>query len=425
MTSSPSSPALETGLRSLQAAAFCGLGTQHIFLACVTPLAMALGLPAWLFSLVLAASGLAWIAGTRWWGRSHRAQGPALRTALSGLGLAMLALAGWTAGLPGWTGTWPASVQAAVLLASRSAMSFCLAGIPVLAMSWLAAHTPPAGRAVTLSRYASAGALGMVLAPAVAALASQAALPTVLAVTALLPICGAAWMRHWPQALPPLAAQTGQSSGPAQAVAQAERSGAMPGIRPPGAPSPCSSPAWPLRMGAGLAYGAVIACNLSLSFLWPERHGMDGAQALSWSGISLAAAGLGAPLAQAWMRRRPWRDDAQGMQAGALSAALGLAGMALTPWAWSVPPCLLLTGLGVAWLLPHLQSAAMAGVPPSQLRAVASQMAGMQGWAMLAAPAASVPLLAAGAAWPALAAAAALLGCLRWCPAPRPLSRLT
>lgn len=397
---------LEPGLRSLQAAAFCGLGTQHIFLACVTPLALALSLPGWLFSLVLAASGLAWIAGTRWWSVATGGHARLLREALAGLGLAMLALAGWTAWVPLCGQAWPPALHATALLACRAAMSFCLAGIPVLALSWLAAHAPAHQRARTLSRQASAGSLGMVLAPAVAAMASQAALPWVLAATALLPLAAALRPAPLPAPAAPVGGQAANGPGPA--------GGASP------APAHVT---WPLRLGAGLAYGGIIACNLSLAFLWTERHGLDGPQALFWSGLSLAAAGLGAPLAQAWTDRRPWSSDRHGVQVGALLAAAGLAAMALSPWAWMVPPCLLLTGLGVAWMLPHLQSAAMAGVGPSQTRAVASRMAGMQGWAMLAAPAACAPLLVAGAAWPALAAAAALLLFLLWPIAPLRASR--
>jgi MFS family permease len=142
-----------------------GMG-QSLLYVIFGPLARDIGLAEWQFGVLIAASNVAIVACSPFWGRTSESLGRKTVYLLGMLGFAVgyAALAyGIQAGLWGWLAPMPLFL---VLLGARLAYGVTAAAIQPAAMAYVADTTDAAGRGQGMALIAASGGLGTVIGPA-------------------------------------------------------------------------------------------------------------------------------------------------------------------------------------------------------------------------------------------------------------------
>ncbi len=355
---------------ALMAISFSVMGAAYTFVALAGPLVYQLGLAAWHLGLIITLVGVLWVAAAGRWGRWVAQQGSpwVLRRAVAGFVACYLGLAAWVAwALHGSASLPPLAWSLGVLLVLRVLMGGFMAGVPIAAMAWIGAHTPPAQRAAVMARQGAASTSGMVLAPALAGVLGAWSPALALALFGLLPLLSLLWL-HWqpPQGTP--ATAHGRPTPPTTAGLKLD-----PRLLRP----------W---LAALALYASVTVANVCAGLHLIDALGLAPTQAGAVTGLALAAAGLGLTAAQAWVSRHPQVAPQRWLSWGAALGALGFGSVALLPAASGLALSFGVAGLGMGMAFPGVAAWAANQVGPQEQAACAAAMSRAQGASMVLAP---------------------------------------
>ena len=354
-------------LTPLMGANFAVLSANYAFIALVGTLAYQLGLAAWHLGLVITTVGVLWVLCSPRWGRLAGRVGhaPALRRALTGVAISMLALAAYLHWALGQPAAPLAAVSFAVLLVTRVVTGACIAGVPVVSVGWMASRTAPSARAAVMARFGAAGAVGMIVSPPIAGwLGSSLGAPATLFIASLLPL------------LPLLL--LGRLEGTAPATTHA--------------PPPPAKLKWHdarIRLpwlSAFALYSVVIIANVCIGFYLIDQVGTTPAGAAAAAGTALGAAGLALMLSQSLVARLPKVTPIAWLRIGALLAGIGFGSVLLAAQPWMVAVSFFVAGSGMGLCFPALSALAANSVEGPEQGACAGAMSMAQGMSMVIAP---------------------------------------
>ncbi|MFC3123734.1 MFS transporter [Pseudoroseomonas globiformis] len=361
----------------------CSMGMMA-FTALAGPLLRVLGVAPWQFGLAMTLSGLLWMLMARPWGVASDRLGrkPVLLLGIGGFALAYLAFCAFIQ-YALWTQPAVWFVFAGLML-GRGAMGGFYAGVPPTSGALVADNTPPERRAAAMATLGSAGALGLVLGPALAAALAPQGLSLPLYGTALLPLV--ALVVIW-AALP---------------------------ATPPAAKGPRRVLRWRdprLRRPMAVAFTAMLGvanAQMMVGFLALDRLGLPPEQAANTAGIALTLVGVALLLSQALVRRLVW-PPARLVRIGGSVAALGFAAVALASTAPALWMAYFVAASGMGFVFPAFAAMAANAVGPQEQGAAAGTVAAAQGCGMVLGPVLGGALYALAPGAPYLAVAAALL----------------
>ena len=354
-------------LTPLMGANFAVLSANYAFIALVGTLAYQLGLAAWHLGLVITTVGVLWVLCSPRWGRlaGRIGHASALRRALTGVALSMLALAAYLQWALGQPAAPLAALSFAVLLVTRVVTGACIAGVPVVSVGWMASRTAPSARAAVMARFGAAGAVGMVISPPIAGwLGSNLGAPATLFVASLLPLL------------------------PLLLLGRLEASAPVTGSTPP----PSAKLKWHdarIRLpwfSSFALYSVVIVANVCIGFYLIDRVGTTPAGAAAAAGTALGAAGLALMLSQSLVARLPKTAPITWLRVGALLAGVGFGSVLLALQPWMVAVSFFVAGFGMGLCFPALSALAANSVEGPEQGACAAAMSMAQGMSMVIAP---------------------------------------
>ncbi|WP_424811532.1 MFS transporter [Roseococcus sp. YIM B11640] len=331
------------------------------FVALVGPIVRILGLQPWHAGAAVTAAGLAWMLFARPWGGASDRHGrrPVLLLGAAGFALAFLALMAFLD--RALSGAMPAWAAFAGMLLGRGVIGSFYAAIPATGQALIADRTPPVQRAGAMALLGAAGAVGMTMGPALAALLVPMGLYLPLYGSALLPFVGLAalWI-----GLPRDAALGREQQEPLR----------MTDAR--------------LRRPIALAFVAMLSVSVAqigVGFLALDRLGLAPAEAARAAGFALATVGVALILSQLLVARLRW-PLGRLVRVGGLVAALGFAFATLAVNIPLLCLCYFTAAAGMGWIFPAFAAMAANAVTPREQGAAAGVIGAVQGLGMMVGP---------------------------------------
>lgn len=377
------------GLKPLLFANMACTMAMMAFVAVVGPVSRALGLMPWQAGLSVTVSGGLWMLLARVWGAAsdRRGRRPVLLFGVGGVFVAYLlmclAIDGALRTLPGMLWSFLA------LVLTRGAVGGFYAAIPAVSQALIADHVPPQRRAAALAALGSAGAVGLVLGPAVAAALARFSLSAPLYGMLLLPLL--AWLVLW-RRLP--------REAPRAAAGQPAIRLADPRLRRP------MAVAFVAMFGVGIA-------QITVGFFALDRLGLPAAEAARVAGIALTLVGVALVLSQLLVRRLPL-GPARMIRIGGLVAAGGFGAALWVDSQISLWVCYFVSAAGMGWIFPAFSALAANAVQPHEQGTTAGSIGAAQGLGMVCGPFIGSLLYGVGPAVPYLLVAVLLMLMALW-----------
>jgi MFS family permease len=363
----------------LAANALC-LAAMMAFVAVIGPMVRTLGLAEWHGGLVVTLAGLAWMLLARFWGRASDRHGrkPVLLLGVAGFCLAYLALAVFL----DLTLADPPALIATLLALSliRGVIGGFYAAIPTCAAAIVADHTGPENRAAGMAALGAANGAGMVLGPLAGGLLATFSLTAPLYFAALLPALALALL--W--------------------IALPRTKAATPSVGPD-----CRLSDHRLRLplvGTFLATSCVIAAQVCVGFLALDRLGLEPQDAAKAAGLAMTAVGVTLILTQILVLRRKTVLPQTWLGLGSGIGALGFGLVVLVSSTPGLMAAYAVAACGMGMVFPSLQAMAANAVRTDEQGLAAGTVAAAQGLAMVVAPLASGGLYHISPSLPYLAA---------------------
>ena len=341
----------------------------YAFITIAGPMAYLMNLQAWHIGLIISTVGVVWMVTARFWGHIADIRGRVftLRVAVIGFTVSYLLLAfyvWWV--LNNREHTIPAvSLSITLLLLTRAALGGFFAGLPVAAIAWIADNTTIHSRTSAIARFASAGSVGLILAPPLAGWIGQYDLSLALLFFALLPLIGLPWLSRL------------HARSPAPQTSPSRRSLKMGDarIRQP----------W---ISALTLYSAIIIVNTCLGFYVIDALHVAPDDAAAVVGYTLGSAGVGLILAQLTVGKLPQVPPIQWLRWGTLIGAAGFSSILLAREAQMLilPLGCFIAAMGMGVSFPSVAALASNAVTAPEQGACAGAMSAAQGLSMIIAP---------------------------------------
>lgn len=331
------------------------------FVALIGPIARLLGLAPWQAGASVTVGGLLWMLLARAWGAASDRHG---RRPVLLIGVAGFALAYWAmvAVIDVSLRLLPAALWVfAGLVITRGTIGGFFAAVPAVGQALVADHVAPERRAASMAALGAAGAIGMVVGPALAAVLAPQGLSLPLYATGVLPLLALAVLGR---ALP----------------RGTRRTGAAPAVLALAEPR--------LRRPMCVAFAAMFSVTVAQStvgFFALDRLALPAAEAARTAGLALTCVGVALIAVQILATRLSWTPQRM-ILTGALVAAAGAAGMWRVDGA--VPLCLAFAVMaaGMGWVFPAFQAMAANAVQSHEQGAAAGTVGAAQGLGMVSGP---------------------------------------
>lgn len=359
------------------------------FVALLGPLVRALGLSEWQAGATVTTAGVLWFLLARSWGRLSDRIGRkrVLVIGVAGFAASYLVLA---AGLDWALAATPgAAASFALLLLGRGTAGAFYAAVPASANAMIADRTTGAERAPAMAAVGAAGAVGMVLGPAIAGLLVVRGLAVPLYAMAVLPVLALLLIAF----------------GLARGGTHRRQDQPPPRLLDPRLRLPV--------LVAFSAMGAVSIAQICVGFYSLDRLGLSAEAGGRVAGYALTAVGVALISAQLLVRRLGW-PPLRLIARGLALAALGLLCAGLSTQAWMLVGAYFVCAFGMGFVFPAFSAAAANAVEAHEQGVVAGTVSAAQGMGMVLGPLVGGALYALSPTVPYLLAAAALLGMAAW-----------
>jgi len=347
----------------------CGVISIAVFNPIIGPLSRDLGLSEFQSGCLVSATGLFWLLGGTFWGRTTFLGSKRL---LSLVMLAYVATVAAFAWLADYAGTHAQSATGLfwIFLALRIVSGFFFGGIPAIAQACIMSWTTPETRTRGMALFGTANGLGFVLGPAMSGAMASIGLTAPMYAAAALLLVMKIWL--W-------------LAVPNESELQRERSAAR------------LSPLDP-RIRYYLWTGLLLTVTLNIiqvtiGFFIQDSLGLDAEATTRLIGYGLAVAGVMVAVTQIfaskYLKRRPGRM----LRLGLFILTLGLVGLlALIKLTYAL---FITAGIGFGFAMLGYSTSASVAVRDHEQRGIASYVTAIQGSGAFLGPAAGTALYTA------------------------------
>ena len=352
----------------------CGTISIAVFNPIIGPLSRDLGLSEFQSGCLVSATGLFWLLGGYFWGRTTVLGSKRL---LSGVMFAYVATVIAFARLADDAGvqTHPASGLFWIFLALRIVSGFFFGGIPAIAQACIMSWTTPETRTRGMALFGTANGLGFVLGPAMSGVMASVGLTAPMYAAAALLLIMNIWLTV---------------SIPNEAGRRQERSASS--LSP-------FDPRIRYYLGVGLLLAVTLnVLQVTIGFYVQDSLRLQAEATTRLIGYGLAVAGVMVVAAQIYAshywKRRPGRM----LRLGLFIVACGLIGLLAFPWLTYAN--FIAAGIGFGFALLGYSASASVAVRDREQRSIASYVAALQGSGAFLGPVAGTALYTAHRAAP-------------------------
>jgi DHA1 family tetracycline resistance protein-like MFS transporter len=331
------------------------------FISLVGPISRLLGLAPWQAGVAVTMGGILWMLMARAWGNVADRRGRRL-VLLVGVGGVTLAYWSMCAVITVALQIVPAALWSFLaIVVTRGSMGAFFAAIPTGGQALIADHYPPASRAGSLAAMGAAGALGMVVGPAMAGALAQSSLLLPLYVTAVLPAL--AFLFLWFK------------------LPRHERPKAL-----GNAPLRLGDPRLRRPMAVCLtAVSAVGVAQMTVSFYALDHLHMTPMESARTASLCLTLVGIALIGAQLLVKRLGWTPERM-IRVGGMISAVSFAGVIFSNNVAELGVCFFGSAIGMGWLFPAYATLAANSVEPHEQGGAAGSLGVTQGLGIVVGP---------------------------------------
>lgn len=349
--------------------ALCNIAFM-IFNTVIGPIARLVGMPEWQIGAMVSAAGLSWMLASRPWGQAGDRNGHwfTMRKGLIWFVLGFVALcAAGIAGVEKFVGP---IVLFGLLFVLRCFLGVMFAVVPVASQALIAQRYEPKERPGILAALGAAGAVGMVLGPALGGALGALSLWYPLLLAALLAVV--ALLLTLRSELKDIVLPDATSSAPKTILGWTDHR-----IR------------WPMFVAFGAMF-CVMSAQVNTAFFIMDRFNVTADQSTGYTGLALTCVGVAIVISQLIVQLLSKLGKGltpnQMIAFGASVACLGFFGSSFVQNILQLSVCYFVCGFGMGFVFPSFGAIASTTVETHEVGAAAGTVGAAQAMGMVAGP---------------------------------------
>jgi MFS transporter, DHA1 family, tetracycline resistance protein len=349
--------------------ALCNIAFM-IFNTVIGPIARLVGMPEWQIGAMVSAAGLSWMLASRPWGMAGDRNGhwASMRKGLIWFVLGFVGLC--AAGIAGLEKMIGPLALFTMLFVLRCFLGVMFAVVPVASQALIAQRYEAKDRPGVLAALGAAGAVGMVLGPALGGALGALSLWYPLLVAALLAVV--ALLLTLRSDLKDMVNTSAINGEPKPVLGWTDRR-----VR------------WPMFVAFGAMF-CVMSAQVNTAFYIMDRFGVSADQSTGYTGLALTCVGVAIVISQLLVQvlsklgRRLTPN--QMIAFGAAVACLGFFGSSFVQNVTQISICYFVCGFGMGFVFPAFGAIASTAVETHEVGAAAGTVGAAQAMGMVAGP---------------------------------------